>query len=103
MTNKYEEKIKKNVSKMALHIVKLGEQLTAARTRIFELEKLNNNLSGELCTVRKHNARHLNEIQRIAVEKDRYARIIDLMPEARQAELADLLAGMEPDECPTDH
>ncbi len=90
--HEYEEKIRKNVRKMALHIVDLRDRLNTAKNKIAELEQQNASLGREIVNVRKHNARHLNEIQRLALERDRYAKALDML-------------GIPKDECecPTDH
>ena len=85
--------VNKGARKMELTVQELAAELTVARKQIRELEEANMRLAREVVMVRRQNAQHLNEIQRIALEKDRYAKIVDLLnhPKEEIFDLAELL------------
>jgi hypothetical protein len=73
------DRMNKGARKMELTVQELAAEFIVARKQIRELEEANRGLNKQLFDVRKNNVRHLNEIQRIALEKDRYIRALDML------------------------
>lgn len=71
--------VNRGAQRLERTVRELAAELIVARKQIRELEEANVRLARELTQVRGHNARHLNEIQRIAIEKDRYAAVINML------------------------
>lgn len=72
-----ENTVRKSTRNLVLNVQELAAEVIMLRKRIRELENANALLAKEITQVRGHNACHLNEIQRVALEKDRYASALD--------------------------